>query len=287
MEKLTRCQLIEYCKKNDIKKYSRKTNKNIIKLINKKISSKEIYIPERPWEIIMQFCKGYTKAIKKKIYHDRICIAYAIIECIKNYPISSISDYFDQFSVQEQIDHVSDIWTKTSLWDNIWSDRDFQYIIKKTYYNVYKKYKFSKNIKKYNITFSNIQNNIIYTKKHKNLWIDMITPYIIRCRDFYGIKYIQNATLTFNLKYLTDIIHAKNKLEDYKNIWATYMIDESVINEKIIIINGIFFMLIELNYFTMQLKFKKGLKDNSNIFIVKVDSFEEEEIINKIKEQLS
>ena len=115
----------------------------------------------------------------------------------------------------------------------------------------------------------------------------MITPYIIRCRDFYGIKYIQNATLTFNLKYLTDIIHAKNKLEDYKNIWATYMIDESVINEKIIIINGIFFMLIELNYFTMQLKFKKGLKDNSNIFIVKVDSFEEEEIINKIKEQLS
>ena len=80
MDKFTRNQLIDYCKKNNIKKYSRKTNKNIIKLINNAISKKEFYIPERPWEIIMNFCKGYTKAIKKKIYHDRICIAYAIME---------------------------------------------------------------------------------------------------------------------------------------------------------------------------------------------------------------
>ena len=88
----------------------------------------------------------------------------------------------------------------------------------------------------------------------------MITPYIVKVPYFYGIKYIQNATLTLNLKYLTDIIHSKNNLDYYKNNWAAYMIEESYFNEKIILINEIFFTLIELNYFTMELKFKQGLR---------------------------
>lgn len=59
---MNRRQLVQYCKDNGIKKYSRKRNHELIALIDKfkktLTSKKEFYIPSRPWKIIIQFTHG-------------------------------------------------------------------------------------------------------------------------------------------------------------------------------------------------------------------------------------
>jgi len=78
MEFLTRKQLIQYCRDNKIKKHSRKRNKEIITLIKTtlhkrkvdKKSEKPFFLPNRPWALIMEYCKHMRLPIDIKTYNE-------------------------------------------------------------------------------------------------------------------------------------------------------------------------------------------------------------------------
>ena len=68
MNKWKKEELINYCKKNGIKKYSKKTKEQLLHIIypvTYSIKKKEYYIPSKAWENIISFCNGLITSSNK------------------------------------------------------------------------------------------------------------------------------------------------------------------------------------------------------------------------------